>query len=244
MLIYTFGVLSLAIEETTVTQQASHRPIKANPACGHKEVRRSTGHIMVTTRYSNQLGSKSRQFSCQVQPPENIGDLSASIRCPWVRTTVSTVCSAASIFRIWTTSYREKTDPCVAHVSSFSIYRASLPGGLCYSGFIVPARTGCEMFGLSAPSHRWTRWFCRATLKTIGVTRVCGIGTHMVSVNIKFFYQEQTGRSICMYVCTFIKLHITAQSGPVIRVILCHSYWSSQGGINDTCYVCMYVCIY
>ena len=27
-----------------------------------------------------------------------------------------------------------------------------------------------------------------------------------------------------MYVCMFIKLHITAQSGPVIRVILCHSH--------------------
>ena len=33
-----------------------------------------------------------------------------------------------------------------------------------------------------------------------------------------------------MYVCIFIKLHITAQSGPVIRVILCHSH-------------CMYVCV-
>ena len=31
-------------------------------------------------------------------------------------------------------------------------------------------------------------------------------------------------------VCVFIKLHITAQSGPVILVILCHSQ------INDTCY--------
>ena len=28
----------------------------------------------------------------------------------------------------------------------------------------------------------------------------------------------------CMYTCIFIKLHITAQSGPVIRVILCHSH--------------------
>ena len=37
-------------------------------------------------------------------------------------------------------------------------------------------------------------------------------------------------------VCIFIKLHITAQSGPVIRVILSHSHWSPQGGINDTCY--------
>ena len=51
----------LATEETTVTQQVSHRPSNANPACGHKEVRRSTGHIMVTTRYSDQQGSKSRQ---------------------------------------------------------------------------------------------------------------------------------------------------------------------------------------
>ena len=42
----------LATEETTVTQQVSPSLSNANPACGHKEVRRSTGHIMVTTRYS------------------------------------------------------------------------------------------------------------------------------------------------------------------------------------------------
>ena len=30
---------------------------------------------------------------------------------------------------------------------------------------------------------------------------------------------------VCMYVCIFIKLHIiTAHSGPVILVILCHSH--------------------
>ena len=29
---------------------------------------------------------------------------------------------------------------------------------------------------------------------------------------------------VCEYVCVFIKLHITAQSGPVILVILCHSH--------------------
>ena len=39
---------------------------------------------------------------------------------------------------------------------------------------------------------------------------------------------------MCMFVC--IKLHITAQSGPVILVILCHLQRSSQGGINDTYY--------
>ena len=41
---------------------------------------------------------------------------------------------------------------------------------------------------------------------------------------------------VCMYICVFIKLHISTQSCPVILVILCHSHWSSQGGINDTRY--------
>ena len=35
--------------------------VVANPVRGHKEVATSTGHIMVTTRYSDQQGSKSRQ---------------------------------------------------------------------------------------------------------------------------------------------------------------------------------------
>ena len=51
----------LSTEETTVTQQVSHRAIKCQ---SRKEVRRSTGHIMVTTRYSDQQGSKSPQKVC------------------------------------------------------------------------------------------------------------------------------------------------------------------------------------
>ena len=45
---------------------------------------------------------------------------------------------------------------------------------------------------------------------------------------------------VCVCVCVFINLHITAQSGPVIRVILCHS-----GGINNSCYenLCVCVCV-
>ena len=38
-----------------------------------------------------------------------------------------------------------------------------------------------------------------------------------------------THLGVCMCVCVFIKLHITAQSGPVIRVIIFH--------------VCEYVCV-
>ena len=48
----------------------------------------------------------------------------------------------------------------------------------------------------------------------------------------------------CVRVCLFIKLRITVQSGPVILVILCHSHSSSQGGINDTYYICVYACMH
>ena len=41
---------------------------------------------------------------------------------------------------------------------------------------------------------------------------------------IAFIIQNVSYSSLCMYVCIFIKLHITAQSGPVILVILCHSH--------------------
>ena len=51
----------LATEETTVTQQVSHRPIKCQSRLWSQRGRRSMGHIMVTTRYSDQEGSKSRQ---------------------------------------------------------------------------------------------------------------------------------------------------------------------------------------
>ena len=88
-------------KKTKLIQRISHNIdlSNANPACDHKEARRSTGHIMVTTGYySNQEGSKSRQNPCQVQPPDNnIGNLSAPRRCFRVRTTGSFVWSAASI---------------------------------------------------------------------------------------------------------------------------------------------------
>ena len=56
LLIRTFSLFVLATE-TTVTQQVSSRDKYLIPARGHKEVRSLTGHIMVTTRYSNQQGS-------------------------------------------------------------------------------------------------------------------------------------------------------------------------------------------
>ena len=85
------------IQRIIVLVTVSHKPIKCNPARSPKEVRRSTGHIMVTTRYSDHQGSKSRQNPCQIQPTENIGNISSSRRCLWVRPTISTFCSAASI---------------------------------------------------------------------------------------------------------------------------------------------------
>ena len=54
-----------------------------NPARGHNEVRRSTGQILVTTRYSDQERSQSRQNPCQIQPTKNIGNLAGSRQCLW-----------------------------------------------------------------------------------------------------------------------------------------------------------------
>ena len=61
LLIHTFSVLSLQLKKLRWHNKSAIDLSNANPACGHKEVRRSTGHIMVTTRYSDQQGSKSRQ---------------------------------------------------------------------------------------------------------------------------------------------------------------------------------------
>ena len=63
LLIHIFSVLlSLQLKKLRRHNKSALDLSNANnPACGHKEVRRSTGHIMVTTRYSDQQGSKSRQ---------------------------------------------------------------------------------------------------------------------------------------------------------------------------------------
>ena len=61
LLIHTFSVLSLQLKKLRRHNKSALDLSNANPACGHKELRRSTGHIMVTTRYSDQQGSKSRQ---------------------------------------------------------------------------------------------------------------------------------------------------------------------------------------
>ena len=55
---------------------------------------------------------------------------------------------------------------------------------------------------------------------------------------------SRQGKYIC--VCVFIKLHITAQSGPVILVILCHRIDPPKGGsmilVTKVC-VCVCVCV-
>ena len=38
----------------------------------------------------------------------------------------------------------------------------------------------------------------------------------------------------CVGVGVFIKFCMNMRSGPLTLVILCHSHWSSEWGINDT----------
>ena len=61
LIIHTFGVLSLQLKKLRRHNKSAIDLSNANSACGHEEVPRSTGHIMGTTRYSDQQESKSRQ---------------------------------------------------------------------------------------------------------------------------------------------------------------------------------------
>ena len=57
-------LLTVVVVFFKLTDRASTYPViyvVANPVRGHKEVPKSTSHIMVTTRYSDQQGSKSQQ---------------------------------------------------------------------------------------------------------------------------------------------------------------------------------------
>ena len=59
-LVTTDWIFDISLCENSINstnQNQSHLP-NANPARGHKEVQRSTVHIMVTTRYSNPQGFK------------------------------------------------------------------------------------------------------------------------------------------------------------------------------------------
>ena len=51
-LIHTFSVLSLQLKKLRWHNKSAIDLSNVNPVCGHKEVPRSTGNIMVTTRYS------------------------------------------------------------------------------------------------------------------------------------------------------------------------------------------------
>ena len=59
LLTHAFNVLSLKLKKLRRHNKSAIDLSNANPACGHKQVRRSTGHITVTTRYSDQQGSRS-----------------------------------------------------------------------------------------------------------------------------------------------------------------------------------------
>ena len=62
MMIHTFSVLSLQLKKLRGHNKSTiYLSNNVNPACGHKNVPSSTGHIVVTTRYSDLQGSKSRQ---------------------------------------------------------------------------------------------------------------------------------------------------------------------------------------
>ena len=116
----------LATEETTMTQ-VSHRSIKCQSRSWSQEVQKSTGRIMVTTRYSDQQGSKSRRNIFQVQPTEKLIGVKTMSLCLWVQTTVSTVWSAASFSEFeLLLQVTEKTVRCHPLISVKTVSQTSL----------------------------------------------------------------------------------------------------------------------
>ena len=91
--IHVFSALSLQLKKIRWCQQrVSRGPIRCHsPAVGNEGVRRSTGHIIVTTRNAQtNRNRKSSKTLARYQPPDSIGNFSASRRCLWVRSTVFT----------------------------------------------------------------------------------------------------------------------------------------------------------
>ena len=67
--------------------------------------------------------------------------------------------------------------------------------------------------------------------------------SHIAPINMYLFVCV----CVCVCVCVFIKLHITAQSGLVILVILCHSHFDPPKGgsmILVTKCVCVFIILH
>ena len=61
LLIHTFSVLSVQLKKLLRHNKSAIDLSNADPGCGRKKLPRSTGPIVMITRYSGQQGSKSRQ---------------------------------------------------------------------------------------------------------------------------------------------------------------------------------------
>ena len=108
--------------------------------------------------------------------------------------------------------------------------RASLSGFFIFSR--RPGWTSTE------PTLSYLFFFATAL-----VSPVCHIASIILMVPLVLI--SPSWRCVC--VCVFIKLHITAQSGPVILAILCHSHDPPKGGsiiLITRVRVCVCMCIY
>ena len=129
---------------------------------------------MVTASYSNQQGSKPRQNPCQVQPTENIGNISASRWwwCIWLRTTVCTVSCAPQQTK---STINKVIRVCVCVFSSHPFWTSSsldVPAGVTqeegHTGFLIHLSSAVRALIFVArriqpflfPRRPWSRILC------------------------------------------------------------------------------------
>ena len=136
-LIHTFTILSLGLKKLRWHNKSAIDLSNANPDRGHKELQRSTGHIMLKARHSNQQGFNSRQTHAKY----NQRRTSETYRRQddvfvWVRSTVWTVWGVAS-FSESELQATEKTIRCAAQPTSHQMYAKRCTCEFCgtLSGF-------------------------------------------------------------------------------------------------------------
>ena len=203
LLIHTFSVLSLQLKKLRWHNKSAIDLSNANPACGHKEVRRSTGHIMVTTRYSDQQGSKSRQKVMRlykqwhrpiskrfIKPPYSIREQPRSTRN--VVAYPRPAFSAKNRKNYAPTSFDQQVQVSQGHTFCTEIRKIEIPRSMVVEALNWWSRRASQHPAVQSPVHSWKS----PTNLARSPLLVALVGRKMTVVRDQLFPQKPPGSSL------------------------------------------------
>ena len=203
LLIHTFSVLSLQLKKLRWHNKSAIDLSNANPACGHKEVRRSTGHIMVTTRYSDQQGSKSRQKVMRlykqwhrpiskgfIKPPYSIREQPRSTRN--VVAYPRPAFSAKNRKNYAPTSFDQQVQVSQGHTFCTEIRKIEIPRSMVVEALNWWSRRASQHPAVQSPVHSWKS----PTILARSPLLVALVGRKMTVVRDQLFPQKPPGSSL------------------------------------------------